>query len=223
MKSELEIKPSEELAYWVGVVQTDGCLSQNRISLAVKDVSLPMIEKFTKISQNIFHIQNTIKQRSRNEVDVKFIRFSATKYLKYFKKLDIKFGDPPEPPSWIVQNSNFFGSYLAGVLDGDGCITITKSPYRRCLIRIISGEEQTILAKCIENILNCSTYFSHRKATKFFHNRKIRGSWVELGFTVSLKNYEFIKKFLLCNLAIVHKKEKLTNFIVDKYQIKENC
>ncbi len=64
MDRELKVEPSEDLAYWIGVVQSDGCfykyIERGRrkhrylISLDVSKKSVPMLIKFVKLSEDLF-------------------------------------------------------------------------------------------------------------------------------------------------------------------------
>ena len=212
MNNEIGIKPSEDLAYWVGVVQSDGYLDKyhdkkrkrfyHRISVDVSKKSLSMLEKFLNISKMTFGSNIRIYE-CKNEV---FKCTLGTQRLeKFFDKLDIQISDPPNPPSWTLNCAKFFGAYLAGIIDGDGTINISRKDSKG-RIRIFSKGEQKKLIEYIQRILNCSAN------TRFY-----KGCY-HLEFKISSKNYKFLKKFVLPCLAIMNKSEKLENFIHDKFE-----
>jgi hypothetical protein len=213
MKSELDIKPSEELAYWIGVVQTDGCLNvyhdkrRNktcmRISVDVGKKSLPMLEKFRNISETNLGSKIRI-YKCKNEVFK--CTLGAKKFTKIFKQLDINLSDPPTPPFWTLNNDEFFGAYLAGIIDGDGSINIIRQNLKG-RIRIFSQNKQDQLIKDIRNILNCSV------------NTRFSNGCYHLEFKISSKNYKFLKSFFLKHLTITHKRIKLENFLNDKFEL----
>ena len=213
----MEIKPSKELAYWVGVVQSDGCLYGNRIYLGVKSRSFPMLEKFAEISKIIFRTNNQIRQRSKSEPGVRCFRFTVSKFISQLKNLDIKFGDPPKPPLWVTKKSEFFGAYLAGIIDGDGSIRIKRKKYPQCMVKITSGKRQDKLATSIKNFLNCAVSITSYKKDKILDGRIIKGKWYELEFLVSSKNCRFVKLYILPHLTIIHKKEILEEYILERF------
>jgi len=215
----ISLQPSEELAYWIGVVQSDGCLSKNRISIGINNKSLSMLKKFAKISYSIFKTTNKITLRSRNEKNIRQFRFSIGKLLSSLKLLDVNFKDPPNPPFWCLHNYNFFGAYLAGVVDGDGNIRIKRKKYPQCAIRIISGKKQTELYYAIRKMLNCAVSITLFDEDRMLKGKKIHGKWFELEFLVSSKNLKFVKDFILPHLTIEHKRNKLKTYIGFKSQL----
>lgn len=213
---------SDQLAYWVGVAQSDGTLqkyidSKGKICwnlyIQVAHLSLPMLYKFQIISSNLFTCNSKIfKLKTR---DIWEYHIGVKRLLHTFKILDIKFGDPPKPPKWCLDNSQFFGAYLSGLIDGDGDIRIKRKKYPQCAIRITSKSKQKILKNYIENILRCSANITKKYDKRYFKKEKriITGKSFSLEFLVSFKNIQFIKNFILSHLTVVHKKEKLKYFI----------
>ncbi len=220
------IRLSEDLAYWVGVVQTDGYLKQfvnktrnnGRIQYYVKlgvVKSIPMLEKFRKISMSIFGCRGSMwKYEKTNYIEYKF---GASKLLPLFKKLDIDFSDPPKPPRWCLKNSSFFGAYLAGVIDGDGDVRFGRPKYLQCKVRIWSGHPQKELQNSIEKVLKCSVNILRieKKHSEIEGRAIFGGSW-RIEFYVSKKNYNFIEKYLIRHLALEYKRNKIKYFISNK-------
>jgi hypothetical protein len=72
----MSIQLNEDLAYWIGATQSDGSLKSYvdkrgyndiRISFGVSTKSLPMIEKFQKLSLKIFNRRTGIwKEKNRD-------------------------------------------------------------------------------------------------------------------------------------------------------------
>jgi len=226
VKKDFKIKLSEELAYWVGVVQSDGSFSQRRrkdrkepgyvISLGVGKRSLPMLYKFKKLCKTLFNRDSKIyKRRNREAWDFKI---NVKRLLPFLKDLKIQFNDPPKPPYWCASSPELFGSYLAGLIDGDGSVRIKRKKYPQCMIKIISGKSQHELANLIRKFLNCAVMITQYEEDRILDGRIIHGKWYELEFLVSSKNYEFVKKHVLPNLIITHKKEKIEKYISEKYK-----
>lgn len=216
----------ENLAYWTGVVQSDGSLRnyfekdrrvlRHLISFTVSKKSLPMLEKFRLLSNVIFERNARIFKLKSCEFWTYNIRVS--KLLEEFKRLDISFGgDPPRPPFWSLSKESSFGAYLAGLIDGDGDIRVKRKRYPQCVIRITSSSKQTNLKNSVSKILNCRASITFRKREKEIENRKFIGSEYSLEFYVSKKNYKFIRENIVPHMALDYKRDKLLNFIESKW------
>lgn len=177
-----------------------------------------MLKKFKEISEKILNRKSGIWKMCEKECWNMRIRVKSL--LGTFKKLDIAFGDPPKPPVFCKENPQFFGSYMAGLIDGDGNIRIKRKKYPQCAIRIISGENQAELADLIRNFLNCVVSITFHKGDRILNGRTINGKWYELEFLVSSKNYKFVKLHILPNLTINHKKEMLEEYLIKNLEYK---
>jgi hypothetical protein len=190
------LKPSKLLSYWIGVVQTDGSLENYKskedkistnIHFGICKNSLPMLQKFHFISKNLLKRDSKIFS-SKSRPGVWEYHIGIRRLLNDFKNLDIMFGDPPIPPFWVTENPEFLGAYLAGIIDGDGDIRIKRKTYPQCAIRISSGKPQEILSNIIKQNLGCSVSL------------------------FSSKNMDFINKFVIPEIALSWKREKLIKF-----------
>jgi len=206
----MKIEPSKELAYWVGVVQSDGYVDifydknrkiiYHRISVMVSKKSLSMLEKFQSISNSLLGSKVKI-YKCKNEVFK--CTLGAKRLLKFLENLNVKITDPPIPPKWVWNDDSLLGAYLAGLIDGDGNINVRRSE-RKCSIEIFSHCKQLHLQKLIRSRLKCGVWI-----------RRL-GNCYGIGFRVSHKNYKFIENFILPYLTIIHKNEKLKIFINEK-------
>jgi len=204
-----------EFAYWTGVAQSDGYFKKYYdkkrkqtsviISLKVGKKSLPMLEKFVEISKKYLNRESSI---FKNKIGVWECHIGVKKLLNLFKSLDIKFSDPPILPNWVMNDPNFFGSYLAGLIDGDGDIRTKRQKYQQCVIRISSHKPQFELAEELRKILKCEVSISKRI--------RFKKKWCSLEFYVSKKNYVFIQKFVIPFIKLSYKADKLQNFINSK-------
>jgi len=219
------VKPSSNLAYWIGSVQSDGSfksyinkktgkIKDVRISFGVSTKSLPMLKKVQKLSILLFNRKSGIwKERKRDLWDY---HICVKSLLHLFDKLDIKFKDPPRPPKWCLDEPNFFGAYLAGLIDGDGCIWLTiDKKYKTlvCRAKITSRLEQKELAEAIKEKLNCSLRIIPVKSTSILNGRLICGRGFNLEFLFSSKNLKFLERFIMPHLTIKHKKKRLEKYI----------
>lgn len=224
MEQELKIEPSEELAYWVGVAQSDGCLYkyldrgktvQFRIVFGVHLKSLPMLERFRDISKILLNRDGKIIKTKKVEW---VYHIGVKSLLPYFDKLDIKFGKFI-PPAWTLEKSEFFGAYLAGIIDGDGTIGIKRPKYPQCLISITSGSVQVDLERAIKDIMKCSVFQMEHYQKRFIKTlgRIVEGKWWHLEFCVSSKTAEFVLEHILPHLQLEYKRKKLETFILERY------
>lgn len=206
------IEQSEKLAYWIGVLQTDGYLkkiSKNKniqfyVSFTISQKSLPMITKFNDISRKLFKRNAKIwKLKNREEYDY---QIGITKLLNNLRDLGVTFGNPPKPPIWC-NNEKLFCAYLAGLIDGDGDIRIKRRKYPSCAIRITSGKEQIGLKEAIKHEFKCGVNVSSIERVSTLNGRIIKGSYFVLEFYVSSKNRELIEKYVLPQIAIIHKRK----------------
>ncbi len=212
---------STSLAYWVGVAQTDACFKKAfskkrkqhyyRISLCVGEKSIPMLKKFKESSQKIFGVKGTTwYNKKRKCIDY---CFGCKKLLVTFKELEINFSDPPIPPSWIINDNKLFGAYLAGLIDGDGDVRIKRKKYPQCAVRINSGTNQKELIKIIKNKLNIGVSSNTNIGGGYVKGRRIKGKSYRAEFYVSSKNFEFLTNFVLNNIEMKYKKNKIKNYI----------
>ncbi|MFH0875653.1 MAG: hypothetical protein V1859_06970 [archaeon] len=212
------------LAYWVGVAQTDGYFKKQFVKstsrtrfyvvLGVGKKSLPMLNKFKQISNEVFMVKgNTFLSLSYNKYHKIEYKFGCNRLIPFFNQLNILFSEPLTPPTWIVPSKRLFGAYLAGVIDGDGDIRITRPKYPQCYIRITSKLKSSELLKVLSEFLSCSVKCNYHQKLNIFEGRQFIGKTYITEFRVSKKNFEFFKKFVYPHIVILHKKEKLRNFM----------
>ncbi|MBI4009935.1 MAG: hypothetical protein HY361_01950 [Candidatus Aenigmarchaeota archaeon] len=226
MQEEVKIEPSEKLAYWVGVAQSDGSFrtywekdrksAKYLISLCVAEKSFPMLLKFTELSKMLFKRKSGIWKESKRERWIMHI--GVTRLLETFKTLDIDFKDPPRPPFWTIKTPKSFGAYLAGLIDGDGSVCIKRPKYPQCIIKIGSGSEQKELSSAIRKLLKCSISITSYKAKKEIVSGRFSDcKWTVLEFLVSSKTYKFLKDFTLPHMQLIYKKRKIEDYISSRW------
>jgi hypothetical protein len=215
------IRINQDLAYWVGVAQTDGSYGRYKsrdgktrdlIRLTVSPKSSKMLNKFKQISEVLFQRNSKIfKMKTSNHLSFKM---GAAKLLSTFKISDVRFGDPPRPPEWAKHNPRLFGSYLAGTLDGDGSLAIIhKKTKPQLVFRVFSGHRPNSLKNLISNFLGVSVNVKRRYQESFIQGRPIVGRVYILYFYLNLRHLEFFKQFVLPHMQIDHKRKKLEEFI----------
>lgn len=206
------------LAYWIGLAQSDGFISNrngNRY-LRFENTNIELVKGFRNCCKVFFNKPGKIWTR-RNQNSSEF-RIKINDYIELFRKFDIDFSDPPKPPIWCSKNSELFGAYLAGIIDGDGDVRIKRPKYPQCGIRIHSGTKQTSLAKSIEKNLKCKVSITKRYREVKYKDRIIKGHWYEVEFYVSLKNINFVQKFILPYIKLNYKADKIRNYILKRIE-----
>ena len=159
---------NEDFAYWVGVVQTDGYFkkifikSRGRIRyqivLTVGPKSLPMQAKFKSISQNLFGIKGTFCMYQRKEGFWAYeYKFGCKNLIGIFDKFGLDFSSRLIPPKFVLRSKSLFGAYMAGIIDGDGDLRVSKRKYPQCWVRITGSCEPSILIESIKKIFNFAT------------------------------------------------------------------
>lgn len=111
---------SPDLAYAIGLITTDGCLSKDgrHIDLTSKDVD--QIKTFAQI----LGLKNKIGIKSRSILKTKKyfrIQFGSVEFYRFL----LKIGLTPNKSKTIKAvdvPDKYFGDFLRGCLDGDGCI-----------------------------------------------------------------------------------------------------
>lgn len=221
---KLNVKLSEDLAYWIGVAQSDGAITRyiagkekrEEITFGVCEKSLPMLEKFKDLSLSLFNRRSGIwKTKGKNEWR---LHIGVKRLNNIFKELDITVSPLFIPPKWAIKNSKYFGAYLAGLVDGDGDIRIKRlkgSP--QCIIRISTGVRQDTLENLIERNLKfgvCQNErFRSRRFVKSFGRFIKESKWIEIEFCITSKNYKFISDFIIPHINLIYKKQKIINYI----------
>ena len=215
----MEIKPSEDLAYWVGTVQSDGCLKKQRnryyIQFSIAPKSLPMLKKVQEVSKNLFNRNAKIfYSKKYNQF---YYKTGIKELLKQFQKIDINFEKPIRAPLWCLTDIKLFGAYLGGVIDADGDVRISRPEYPQCIIRIWTNGESLKLKNQIEKMLNCSVNTNSRYRACILDGRIIVGTGHRLEFYVSKKNFKIVKDNLLIYLQLKYKERKIRKFIDENW------
>lgn len=213
---------NENIAYFIGVLHTDGCIYsfenvkrnniQHRFRLQASEKSLPMLEKVQEILIKEFGRKLKIHFDGLNKYGTKIfsIQTSINRLKQRFFELGI---DKKSLPKWIEENTKMFFIYLAASIDGDGTVCVKRrKTYPQCTVRIISGKINEKLQKHIENNLNCSCWIEPMKRSKSsFSKRNIVG--YRHCFYVSSKNKEIFRKSVLPHIQLNYKRRIIENYI----------
>ncbi len=215
---------STELAYLLGVYHSDGTIVRykfknvfrHRFVLTCAENSLGMLEKTRDIFFKLFQRKVSIMKRStlscQGGSQLFTVEVQIAKLWPVLKKFGFNSG---RIPIWIAKNPNYFGAYLAALIDGDGNVVIKRPQYPQCCIRITSAKELRTLRRLIKRHLKCACHTV--KITRFITSlpraKPALYSWWQLSFLASPKNAEFLKAHVLEFMALPYKRDKINSFL----------
>jgi len=166
-------KWTPELAYVVGLLVTDGCLSSDGRHIIMKSSDLQLLRTFKKC----LSLSNGIKQTFNNGWATRpayRLQFGNVQLYRWL----LKIGLTPRKTYTIEKikiPNKFFRDFIMGHIDGDGSIwsykdyyNTYKNPkyiYKRLWVRLMSASEKHMIwwRKKVTERLNVSGHFSERK------------------------------------------------------------
>lgn len=210
---------SNNMAYAVGLIATDGCLSNDKRHIILTSKDIQQIENF----KNILELKNKIGiNKNGNETGVYYrIQFGDVKFYRWLVKIGLSPHKSLTLGPLKIQN-RYFRDFVRGNLDGDGSIIYYKDYYNtylnkkyvydRLFVTFTSGSKKYLLwlqktiygnikifgALLTKHRLLYSDYFALKFSTK---EAKILLSWIYYKNDLpSLKRkYEIAKPFLVYN------------------------
>lgn len=201
-KHDLPLKKynwTPELAYIVGLMTTDGCLSPDGRHLTFTSCDKQLVETF----KEILNLKNII---GKTETRALRIQFGDIQFYKWLLSIGLT---PAKSHTIgkILIPKEFFRDFIRGHLDGDGSITTYtdkyntyKNPkyvYERLFIRLISANKEHVLW-LQENISNT-----------FKVNGKIYKTKIYPPSKVSIYILKFMKKESIKLLKEIYYKKSL--------------
>lgn len=139
-----DIIDTEEKSYWLGFLMADGYVSKttNTVELSLKGDDSKHLEKYNNFLKNTVSIK--ISKIITNGKEYKRCRCAVTD--KHFHDKLIELGCTPQksltlkfPNKNIFANNDLIRHFIRGYIDGDGCLTYTKTG--RLVIEIIGTKE----------------------------------------------------------------------------------
>lgn len=117
-----EIIDSEEKAYWLGIMYSDGCIycSDNRYRIQIAMTDKDVIERFRDLVYPVYKIREELPQSSRKPVYR--IIFNSRKMYDDLVNCGV-YQNKAKTIKFPELESKFIWAFLTGVLDGDGCVT----------------------------------------------------------------------------------------------------
>ena len=206
-----EFKIDESIAYFIGVLHSDGCIyrfkdkKKNRVAirlyLGIGKKSLPMAREFQKVLANSFGKNINIRYAASKNSFI--MQTSINRMYSIFQQWENE-----KIPLVIRNNFRLFGSYLAGVIDGDGYVKYKKHKDGRiqCQIKISSAKPLKTLRRLIIHHLKCACHFE-KDINK-------RGISYNTCFYISKKNHVFLRNFIVPYLTMPYKKNRIIEYIL---------
>ena len=135
---------SEEKAYWLGFLYADGYISAtvNTVELSLKGSDIEHLKKYREFVKG--HAEVKLSTISCNGKDFTRCRYSLTD--KHYKETLVHLGCIPRkslnlkfPSLDIFSYPNLIYPFIRGYVDGDGCLTFSKSG--RLVLQILGTKE----------------------------------------------------------------------------------
>lgn len=114
---------SEDRAYWLGILGSDGCISrnENQIYIELQRKDRELLEKLNLSIENQRPIKDYETSRGYENSKLYFYSKQIKQDLKNYKIIPNKTYDPnygfPE-----ILDKKYYWDYIRGLFDGDGCI-----------------------------------------------------------------------------------------------------
>ena len=208
------------VAYAVGLLVTDGCLSTDKRHIIMRSSDLQLLETFKKCLNLSNKICQTFHDGWAKKPAYK-IQFGNVQLYNWLLKIGL-FPAKTYTIGKIEVPDKYFFDFLRGHLDGDGSIvTYTdkwntfKNPkyiYKRIFVRFISASEKHI-TWIRESIFRLSGIKGHSRENKPTRDFQTTSIW-EIKFTKndSLKLYPYLYPSLIIP-CLFRKRQKIEDFI----------
>lgn len=173
---QIKYNPFENLEdkdtmYWLGILATDGCLSENsKICIFQKEESRDLIEKFQKFLNYNVKIQKVVEKKDITKYKKSFY----TRYGISFRNKEVhnylsNIGITPKKSFTLTINCPITWDFLRGVIDGDGTMEFYSDHRKR--VRICSASKEFLLQ--ISEFLNQNNIYHNIYTSKSQNKSKI--------------------------------------------------
>lgn len=111
----------EKSQYWLGLLATDGCITNGKVILDLHERDKDILDKYIEHSQAPVNLN---RQRSKtfgtsNQLRAEFTNKETVDFL-------IRWGITPRKSKTLKINFPMTWDFIRGVIDGDGCISLTN-------------------------------------------------------------------------------------------------
>lgn len=120
---------TQSSCYWWGFIMSDGHLSpKGELVISLKAEDIPHLDKLSRHLGCTVSIRETINSYTGSKYEMCFLRIQdknfGLKWLKLLKISSPKTYTPPDLSLFLTRER--FADFFAGMIDGDGCIWLTK-------------------------------------------------------------------------------------------------
>lgn len=181
--NKVKIEWSSKMAYVIGLLATDGCLSIDKCHIDFTSKDLEIVEIF----KNYLNLSNKIGKKTRDrEKEKKYFRiqFGDKNFYEFLLNIGLSPHKSKTIGSLKIPN-NYFSDFLRGCIDGDGNIGIFWHPESRhpqLRVRIFSASKNFL--------------FWIKSKTKLFN---IAGGYFQQGSRVYILEYAKVDSIKLLN------------------------
>lgn len=180
------IRWGANLAYAVGLITTDGCLSKDGRHFDLTSKDLEQIHNFKKILK----LKNKIGTKYRGPDHSKKynrIQFGDVRFYKWLVRIGLM-SNKSRRLGILNIPSKYFADFLRGCIDGDGNISAVKHPeskYLQLRVRLASGSPKFLawMRDCIRNLIKTKGGYIENKSSV---------QYLCFGKTDSIKILEFV-------------------------------
>lgn len=143
------IEWDSELAYFVGLIVSDGCLDKNRNAIRFTNADDELIDYFSEIAESITGMKNKVYESER----AKQYKVHCDYLYDWLQTIGIE-PNKSLTISEVKVPDDMFLHFLRGVIDGDGSIDS-----KRDRINIYSGSRDFLeyLCKSLKGLINLNT------------------------------------------------------------------
>ena len=120
----------DEVQYWLGYIAADGCISDKRGYVSLISTDKDLIDNYAKFINGKNKINVTIPKKGKPQYTYRFINKEVAAYLT-------DLGLTPRKSMTLKMNIPLTFSFVRGLIDGDGCVSVKSAGSVE--VSIISG------------------------------------------------------------------------------------
>jgi hypothetical protein len=214
-KNKKKFTWNPDLAYVIGLLTTDGSLSNDKRHITLRSSDRQILENFRKILLLRAKIARTKNDGWAKKPCLR-IQLSDVQFYNWLLKIGL-FPNKTYKIGKLKIPNNYFKDFLRGHLDGDGCISTYKDKwntfkdpkyvYTRLWVRFYSASQIHMdwLQKTVKKLLGISGHLCEEKPKRYYQNTSM---WVlKFGKKDSLKILSWI--YYHPNVICLERKRKI--------------
>jgi len=197
-----DIIDTERKAYWLGYIAADGCLKNNKVTITSKDKEI--LDKFKTDTCSEHKISCVLSYDKRTKKYYQSYKMSITNNIFCKKVQEYISIDKSNSFSLPKIDNKYYSFFIAGMFDGDGCISFNRN---RIKCSLISTEE------CLKDIQNILLLNLGIDKTTLYKYKKNKNVWKMNLYSGALAFLNYIYKTEYSELYLQRKFKKYYNYI----------